>query len=492
MIRWSLLAILLLATPVAAQSPAVPLSTPESPRVGDFISVITSGTNVFAEKAGINRLSDRLFVGPALNRSAGKGAAGGGQYDWLSLAVPATVDIAMLAAITMPGANAAAFFGGRSSDTSQGAGGYTFSSGDGCLNDNLSVATNVICHYIEARTFVGSAFTQSIESDIININQPNVPQWTPYIAPTTSASSGAGPINLWLSNGRPDITTITIAGSVTPGDIVSITFTGGYRGAPQTITHTSVPGDTPTAIAAGLVAAIKANKTLVAGNFNPVSVGPTVAITGIGMAAHAVPTSRVSGAGTEVVAFGFGGNASAAIGIVNNSGLLSTAAGAYKTGILFDRYSITGTDGSDFAICCGEAIALARMQSIDFHNAGTAAGTPVSRIYSASRSAITRGMNLRFDGSSAVMEYGDNTWQFAVTPLAGATDYLQIHGGNTSNAAGIEVVSSQANASWNISVKGAGVLGIFASAVVITSLPNSCSGQSRGTLWNNRGAVHVC
>jgi hypothetical protein len=491
MIRWSLAAILLLTTPVAAQSLATPRSTPKG-QVGNLISLVTSGTSVFEEKKGINRLSDRLFVGPALNESAGNRATGGGQKDWLSLAIPGTVDIAMLAAITMPGANAGAFFGGRSSDTSQGAGGYTFSSGDGCLNDNLSVSTNVICHYIEARTFVGSAFTQSIESDIININQTNVPQWSPYMAPTTSASSGTGPINLWLSNGRPDITTITIGGSVTPGDVISITFSGGYKGSPQTLTYRTVSGDTPTTIAAGLVAAIKANTTLVAGNFNPVSVGPTVAITGIGMAPHTVPSSGVSGAATEIVAFGFGGNASAAIGIVNNSGLLSTAAGAYKTGILFDRYSITGTDGSDSSTCCGEAIALARMQSIDFHNTRTAAGAPVSRIYSAVGSAVTTGMNLRFDGSSAVMEYGDNTWQFAVTPLAGATDYLQIHCRNTSNSAGIGVVSPQANASWNISVKGAGTLGIFASAVVITSLPNSCSGQSVGTLWNSGGVVHVC
>jgi hypothetical protein len=354
------------------------------------------------------------------------------------------------------------------------------------------VATNVICHYIEARTFIGSAFTQNIESDIININQPSVPQWTPYTAPTTPGSAGIGPVNLWLSNDRPDITTITIGGSATSGDIVSVTFTGGYTGSPQTISHTSVLRDTPTTIAAGLVAAIKANATLVAGNFNPVSVGPTVAITGVGTVPHTVPSSRVSGASTETVALGFGGNASLAIGIVNNSSLFSTQAGAYKTGILFDRYSITGTDGSDYATCCGEAIALARMQSIDFHNAGTAAGAPVSRIYSAANSAVTTGMNLRFDGNSAVFEYGDSSWQLAVGPIAGATEYLQINGGKDSRKAGIEIVSHNPNASWNISTKGTGTLDIFASAVVITTLPTSCSGQSKGTLWNNGGTVHVC
>jgi hypothetical protein len=445
---------------------------------------------VFGNNIGVNRLSDRLFVGPTLNSNAGNSSAGGGQNDWLSLAIPATVDIAMLAAITMPGANAAAFFGGRSSDTLQGAGGYTFSSGDGCLNDNLTVATNVICHYVEARTFVGSAFTQGIESDIININQSSVPQWTPYTAPTTPGSAGIGPINLWLSNDRPDITTITIGGSVSPGDTVTITFTGGYSGSPQTITHTSAPGDTPAAIAAALVDAIKANATLMAGNFNPVSVGPIVVITGIGT--HTVPSSSVSGAGTEAVAFGFGGNATVALGIVNNSGLFSTAAGSYKTGILFDRYSITGTDGSDTAACCGEAIALARMQAINFHNARTVPGAPASRIYSAASSAVATGMNLRFDGGSAIFEYGDSTWQFAASPVTGATDYLQIKGGKADAVAGIGVVSSNPNASWNISTKGTGVLGIFASRVVITSLPTSCFGQSTGTLWNNRGAVHVC
>ena len=298
-------ALLLLITPIAAQTSSVPRPTPESQQGGGFASVISSGSRVFGDKNGVSRLFARLFVGPALNTNAGNSAAAGGGNDWFSLAIPATVDIAMLAAITMPGANAGAFFGGRSSDTSQGTGGYTFSSGDGCLNDNLSVSTNVICHYIEARTFVGSAFTQGIESDIININQTNVPQWSPYMAPTTSASSGTGPINLWLSNGRPDITTITIGGSVTPGDVISITFSGGYKGSPQTLTYRTVSGDTPTAIAAGLVAAIKANTTLVAGNFNPVSVGPTIAITGIGMAPHTVPSSSVSGAATErIVAFG--------------------------------------------------------------------------------------------------------------------------------------------------------------------------------------------
>jgi hypothetical protein len=492
MILWSLLALALLAAPAVAQNPSVSGPTPGGQQFSGSVSVTMHGTNKFGANAGVNRLSDRLFVGPPLNDNAGNSFTGGGQNDWLSRAIPSTVDTAMLAAITMPGANAAAFFGARSSDTLAGAGAYTFSSGDGCLNDNLSVATNVICHYIEARTFVGAAFTQNIESNVINVNQTSVPQWTPYTAPTTPASSGTGPINLWLSNDRPDITTITIGGSATSGDIVSVTFAGGYTGSPQTISHTSGSRDTPTTIAAALVAAIEANATLVAGNFRPMSVGPTIVITGIGTVPHTVPSSSVSGAGTEAVTFGFGGNASAAIGIVNNSSLFSTQAGAYNTGILFDRYSITGTDGSDSATCCGEAIALARMQSIDFHNAGTAAGAPASRIYSAANSTVTTGMNLRFDGNSAVFEYGDGAWQLAVAPIAGATDYFQINGGKYSKAAGIEVVSRNPNASLNISTKGTGMLGIFASAVIITTLPTSCAGKPTGTLWNSSGTVHVC
>jgi hypothetical protein len=101
-------------------------------------------------------------------------------------------------------------------------------------------------------------------------------------------------------------------------------------------------------------------------------------------------------------------------------------------------------------------------------------------------------MNLRFDGNSAVFEYGDSTWQFAVAPIPGATDHLQINGGKDSRMAGIEVVSHNRNASWNISTKETGILGIFASAVIITRSPTSYIGPARGTLWNSSGTVHVC
>jgi len=94
-----------MAVPAAAQSLSAPGPTPGAQQFGGSVSVTTHGTNAFGISAGVNRLSDRLFVGPPLNNNAGNSLAGDGQNDWLSLAIPTTVDTAMLTAITMPGAN---------------------------------------------------------------------------------------------------------------------------------------------------------------------------------------------------------------------------------------------------------------------------------------------------------------------------------------------------------------------------------------------------
>src|SRR5262249_28585024 len=86
---------------------------------------------------------------------------------------------------------------------------------------------------------------------------------------------------------------------------------------------------------------------------------------------------------TEIVSFGRPGNASVAIGILNNNTLpYDPNSGSYKSGIVFDRYTLTGSDGSDNATCCAEAIGLARQQSIDFFTAGDRPGVPQARIYS--------------------------------------------------------------------------------------------------------------
>lgn len=113
-----------------------------------------------------------------------------------------------------------------------------------------------------------------------------------------TSEGGAGPI----AGGNGGLTnTVTIGGSATNGDIVSLTFTGtSIVGSPITVSHTSA-SDSPTTIATALAAAINASAVLAVASAT--SSGPVITffspevIAAVDMAI----TSNVTGAATETV-----------------------------------------------------------------------------------------------------------------------------------------------------------------------------------------------
>jgi hypothetical protein len=362
----------------------------------------------FGNNAGgvTRRISDRLFVGKALDANAGNNEFGpiASFGDWLSLHFgPYTVGPSQFVTLTTPGANIAVLGGARTNDTAEPAGGYTFGSAAIGINDNLVTSTNMTTLYSETWSWANTGHTLGHESDLININNPNPARISPY----SIVGNGHDQLlaNHWLSSGRSDILSVSIGGTVTAGDIVSLSFAGGYGGSLQTVSYTVRSGDTTTTIAEGLVTAIRANATLLNSNhFYAKNVGAVIAILGFDIPGTKF-SAKISGAVTETVSFGRPGNASVAIGILNNNTLpYDEHAGAFKSGIVFDRYTLEGSDGSDAAKCCAEAIALAREQSISFYNSGDRPGHPQARIYSEATSASGFAQSLAFGNLGMVAD----------------------------------------------------------------------------------------
>lgn len=108
---------------------------------------------------------------------------------------------------------------------------------------------------------------------------------------------------------------VIVGGTATAGDVLQLTFTGGFTGSPRAVSYTVVGGDTTTSIANGLVNKINtdsvflavpgrfvANVNLPANNCFGVQFDGT---TTLGIAVTA--TANITGAATETVTFG-GGN----------------------------------------------------------------------------------------------------------------------------------------------------------------------------------------
>jgi hypothetical protein len=272
--------------------------------------------------------------------------------------------------------------------------------------------------YNETRAYEASSHTLAEESDIINATIPNSRVKT--IRPYQMVPGIPVLVNKWLSNGRPDHLALVVDGTPKPGESVSLSFSGGIL-SPQTVFSTVAREDTLSSIATRLTSEINDNRTLAASGMHAAAVGQFISISNAPPPNVMTTTAKVSAGGTEVVLPGYGGNASAAIAIINNSTRqFGSETGASFSGIVFDRLSLSGADCSDSG-GFGEALALGRKQSIDFYNPGSAVGSPVARIYSNVKSGTAASMNFRFDDGDAEFEYGgDGTLQASVISRVGA------------------------------------------------------------------------
>lgn len=110
---------------------------------------------------------------------------------------------------------------------------------------------------------------------------------------------------------------VFLTGTVTTGDVVSLTFTGTFTGSPTTVSYTAAGGNTLSTIASALASAF--NAALGAQDFTATAVGPNIWFTwhGTGTTGNTIViTSGVTGSATEVVAStnGYAGSANNSLG----------------------------------------------------------------------------------------------------------------------------------------------------------------------------------
>lgn len=104
----------------------------------------------------------------------------------------------------------------------------------------------------------------------------------------------------------------TLGGTVTSGDTLSLTATGGYTGSPQTVTVTAAAGDTLTSLAARLAAGVNTNAAFVAADFYASAASGVVSLY-VPSAVTTTWSESTSGGATETITLSTGAAASAGI-----------------------------------------------------------------------------------------------------------------------------------------------------------------------------------
>lgn len=150
--------------------------------------------------------------------------------------------------------------------------------------------------------------------------------------------SGTPPLNCKLDILDADVSivngslTITVAGTATAGDVVSLTFTNPKLAStyawPRTVAYTVGAGNTTTQIAAGLVSAIVADPILRITGTQASNAANVITFLQMGSDANnTVVTSHVSGSATEIVTLSNGGAVSASLcgGVLKTGGIYELA-----------------------------------------------------------------------------------------------------------------------------------------------------------------------
>lgn len=162
-----------------------------------------------------------------------------------------------------------------------------------------------------------------------NSAQATMEAWAVRVSDGTDAPAAA---NL-TGAASPAAKTLTIAGTITTGDVVTGTITSAsVVGSPISVTYTVIAGDTLSTIAAGLAASIDANAPLAAASITATSAAGVVSI----YAPSAVTfTATGSSSGTETVTAGTGAT-------TTNGGTLQSL----YTGVLANKIRATVSNGA--------------------------------------------------------------------------------------------------------------------------------------------------
>ncbi len=142
--------------------------------------------------------------------------------------------------------------------------------------------------------------------------------------------------------------TVTIGGTITNADTVSLTFTNaGVAGLPVTVTHTVVGTDTVDTIASALAGLINANATLIAGFITATVASAIITVSepqAIGNST--VITDAVTGTATETVTLGNGGHLAGGVGAVGNTVALTITNSLLTGSPITKTYTVVAGDNA--------------------------------------------------------------------------------------------------------------------------------------------------
>ncbi|MCA8430024.1 hypothetical protein [Burkholderia seminalis] len=186
-------------TGLSSPIPVASGGTGTTTRTGTGSVVLSTGASV-----GSLTVSSGTFASPAF-------ASFGNQSAWLNSLIPCTTACAQTWSQST-GGGMGLLGATRSSDNTlagsmaaQGVAGYA-------INDNTSQVQTVYAGYFEARRAAGAGTTQGNEIDIVN--QGSVVGLDPYNMFSTGTTPG-----MWISSGRPDVTTSAANASAAIGVI---------------------------------------------------------------------------------------------------------------------------------------------------------------------------------------------------------------------------------------------------------------------------------
>lgn len=184
-----------------------------------------------------------------------------------------------------------------------------------------------------------------------------------------------------------------------------------------------------------------------------------------------------------------GGDASVAIGIVNNAGIRTGTQGRCKIGVLFDQKSILGADGTNYANYnnLGQAIALGVGHSIGWWNAQS---TTVPFCTITSTDVDNKGTGIDFSFFGPRFKHSDGGLLFSVAKVSNSSNYIEITPAVSGSTPVISAYSSAGDVNVDLTLSPTGASGAVAPFVDnTTSLGKST--KRWASVWAANGTIQT-
>lgn len=221
---------------------------------------------------------------------------------------------------------------------------------------------------------------------------------------------------------RSSTETVKLAGSITAGDVLTLTVTDPGLSTPEAINYTIQSGDTLSSAAARLAAAITANTNLLALGVNATSAGSTIFVKSVSanISTYSVATS---GGATETITLGVNTNS---LELVSIGGAKTT--GDVLTIAVHDPSLSGGTSSASYTVLAGDTLVSIASSLASAINAN-------ANLSALGVTSTSSGKTLRISSNST------NTTTYTQTTNTGATETM--------------VFSLSPNGPWSAMIAGA-------------------------------------